>query len=300
MTDETPKWAIRKRISELRLIALAEIATGDTGLDPFEYYTEVQNLTLRPLSKEWLEAAIMFACIAKFRHARAIGYMQKLRTRHEKSGTLEQFGVFEKRIADYLAPLALTNHGFHAHRFGETDHAPIWAKVETHLKALGDAGYDVFLNSGTLLGVVRDKRLIDHDDDIDLAVVLKSTDALSAAEEWRGMEHKLDALGLLERTVDDMPGLYKLRPAGKIEIDLFPAWIEDGRAYVYPHTAGELSEEQLLPLAPCPLTGQSLPAAPADMLAVNYGPGWETPDPLYKFPWADANDRFARFLEGLK
>lgn len=44
------------------------------------------------------------------------------------------------------------------------------------MKALKDAGHKAFLNSGTLLGLVPDGKLIDHDNDIDLGIIKDAGD----------------------------------------------------------------------------------------------------------------------------
>ena len=49
-----------------------------------------------------------------------------------------------------------------------------WRALQT---ALTELGYDSFLSYGTLLGAVRDHDFIEHDDDVDMAVVLKSPEA---------------------------------------------------------------------------------------------------------------------------
>ena len=280
-------------------MALAEVATKRTGMDAQDYYNELQGLKQRPLSDDWLEAAIMLAHIARIRPSKTISNLARLRGSHARRDAVVQFDRFEAMLQEYLAPLTLTNHGYHEHSFASTDHGPVWIQVDAHMRSLRRAGYETFLNSGTLLGVVRDNRLIDHDDDIDLAIILNATSAEEAAREWKSLKSLLVGLDLYEGEVRDMPGVYKLRPAGQIEIDLFPAWIEGDRAFVYPHTSGGLPVEAVVPLQPCALTGQAIPARPEQMLAENYGPDWHSPDPFFKFPWAAANKRFAPFLERL-
>jgi len=142
---------------------------------------------------------------------------------------------------------------------------------------------------------VRDARLIDHDDDVDLAVILKATNEAEAAAEWKDLLHKLNVAGILEKTLQDQPAIYKLKPIAEIEFDLFPAWIEEGQVYVYPHTYGALEKDDVLPLQRCAVSGQPIPRNPEKMLEINYGVGWRKPDPIFKFPWNDANARFAAF-----
>ena len=301
MADEqdTPGAVRNKRISEIRLMALGELHAREGRLDHWAYYGELQEIKQRPLSVDWLEATIMLAVIGRIRPAKLIGFLKKLRAKRTKDGKPELFDTFEENLRDYLGPDRLTNHGFGRETFADLDHDAVWSQVDSHLGALRDEGYEVFLNSGTLLGVIRDKKLIEHDDDIDLALILKATTEVEAAAEWSDLRDRLVDLDLFDHENFNQPAIYKLKPAGTTQIDLFPAWVEDGRVFVYPHTHGTLERGDVLPLQTCALTGNKLPAEPEKMLVLNYGEGWAIPDPLFKFPWQGANERFAPFLERL-
>ena len=296
----TPTDVGANRISEIRMIAWAELHQKTGTLDHWQYYGELHDLKRRPLEAEWFEAAVAWGVIGRIRPARVTGYLRKLRARREKLGQMDAFEQFSGLIDSYLYPARLTNHGFDRHTFADLDHATVWEQVKSHLSALGEEGYQVFLNSGTLLGVVRDKRLIDHDDDIDLAMILKADATKDAATEWRNLRGKLERLGLFDADNFKSDPIYKLKPVGKTQIDLFPAWVENGRFFVYPHTQGTLAAEDVLPLRMCELTGNALPANPEKMLEINYGTGWRHPDPLFKFPWASANKAFEPFLKELE
>ena len=54
------------------------------------------------------------------------------------------------------------------------------------MKALKDAGLKAFLNSGTLLGLVPDGKLIDHDNDIDLGIIKNAGDEDAIIAELAG------------------------------------------------------------------------------------------------------------------
>ncbi len=290
----------KSRIEEIWLIGLGELHAKTGRVDHWSYYGELQDIKQRPLSVDWLEASIAMAVIGRIRPARVIGYMKKLRARRESLGQSAEFEEFDALLRTYLAPDRLTNHGFKPGTFADLDHQTVWEQVKSHLSVLSDEGYDVFLNSGTLLGVVRDKRLIDHDDDIDLALVLKSKNAADAAQEWRQLRDRLDDLSLFDHDAYKGSVIFKLNRVDNVLIDLFPAWEEDGKFFVYPHTNGELSRDDVLPLRMCELTGHALPANPEKMLELNYGSKWRDPDPLFKFPWAAANEAFSSFIEKAK
>lgn len=287
------------RISEIRMIALGLIHTKYEEISCWPYIQELNALKRRPLSVPWLEAMIMLAVIGRVRPSRVYGFLNKLRDRRRKHGDIDLFDRFEAMIRAYLAPENLTNHSYTRPVFADLDHGRLWAHVSDLIGALGAQGYTAFLNSGTLLGVVRDQRLIAHDDDIDLAVLLQAQSEKDAAAEWRALKDQLIAKGLFDHDTHRDPAIYKLKPLDGTQIDLFPAWVQGDQVFVYPHTHGELSAVDVLPLQPCAVTGHAVPANPAKMLSLNYGPEWEVPDPLFKFPWAAANARFAPFLERL-
>ncbi|MFD1343273.1 LicD family protein [Litorisediminicola beolgyonensis] len=289
----------RRRVREIAAMAKGELAFGRTGLDFRKLSLEVLDLRANRGWIEWLEAAVATAVIARSRPARTVRFLSELRERHEQDGKPELFEAFETLINDYLAPEKLTNHGYTTATFDSVDHAPIWSGTAAAIAAVEATGHQVFLNSGTLLGVVRDGRLIDHDDDIDLAVILKATTDADAASEWRALAATLAETGALDPEGKRIAGLLKLRGPDGVEVDLFPAWFVEGRLQVYPHTRGELTEEQVLPLVPCPITGHARPRDAEAMLAVNYGEGWRTPDPFFKFDWPRARRVFAPFLKAI-
>lgn len=299
-TAKASKDAHVDRIHEIWLIGMAELYGKLGNLEHWRYYGELHQLKRRPLSTEWLEAVIAVAVAGRIRPARVLGYLKKLREKRAKHGQADQFEAFEGLVRQYLHPMRLTNHDYVGATFSDINHQTVWEQVRQHLSALSEQGYEVFLNSGTLLGVVRDKKLIDHDDDIDLALILKAKTAKKAAEEWRDLRGKLERLKLFDRKNFKDDPIYKLTPIGDTQIDLFPAWVEKGRMYVYPHTHGVLETKDVLPLRICELTGHALPANPEKMLEVNYGEGWKHPDPLFKFPWASANRAFEPFLKELR
>ena len=288
-----------KRIFEIRLMALAEVHLGQTGIDAKAYRDELETLIRRPLSVEWLEAQILVSVIAQVRPARTIGYLNKLRDKRIGAGETDTFDHFEALMRDYLHPLTLTNHGYGAKTFSDIDHGPVWQAVAAHCTSLHELGYEAFLNSGTLLGIIREGGLIGHDDDVDLAVVLKANTPEAAAAEWQTLTQTLIAHDLIEPNQQNDPAIVKLRFDGATEIDLFPAWQQDGRFFVYPYSNGDVPAEAVFPLQSCAVTGQPLPADPQEMLTQNYGPNWPKPDPLFKFPWQKAKAQFAPFLERL-
>ena len=92
------------------------------------------------------------------------------------------------------------------------------------LKVLEGLGHKAFLNSGTLLGSVRDKNLILYDDDIDLAVVLKSRGELYAAREFCALAEQLNEKGIDCKLRVGNNAMIKLPDLNGFEVDLFSAY----------------------------------------------------------------------------
>ena len=288
------------RLRELRAIAMAELVLKDGGFDVWGYLDQVKEVKVRPLTADWLEAYVAICVIGRVRPARATGFLRQLRDVRMAENRLDLFDAYRARISDHLYPDVMTNHGFKAANFEGIDHAEVWDHVGTLMSRLEAEGFQVFLNSGTLLGVTRDRALIGHDDDVDLAVVLDAADADEAARKWKAVTAWVKKNDLWDKNAQRNPEILKLKRVGDVQIDLFPAWVQDGRAFVYPHTHGDLDADDVLPLRRCEVTGYKVPRHPEKMLALNYGAGWQVPDPLFKFPWAPANEKFAGFLERVR
>lgn len=296
-------WQRREREEQIRAIALAQLTAPREGFDPFVYIDELELLSpARRRTVENLEATIMLCLGARLRPTRTKQLLGFLREKREENGELAQFTEFDAFLKEAIGSDVLVAHDFAPSVFASMDHDAIWNDLRGTVARLSDLGPGVFLNSGTLLGVTRDKALIAHDDDIDLAFVMKAQDAAGAAREWIELRGKLISMGLFSKehyNPKDV-AILKATSAGDYMVDLFPAWVEDGRVYVYPHTCGELDVAQVLPTRPCAVTGLPVPAEPEAMLALNYGAGWQVPDPYYKFPWAQAKRKFAAFLDAVE
>lgn len=145
--------------------------------------------------------------------------------------------------------------------------------------ALAAVGYDSCICYGTLLGAVRERDFIAHDDDVDLAVMLKTNDA---NQEMRKILEHLRAAGL-KGTAFRTPSLLAVRSATKkTPIDLFP--ILDGgpdhvQMYMQNMKVRKVARSLVLPMGRIDFLDRSFgaPADPTGFLEDRYGANWGTP-----------------------
>lgn len=111
-------------------------------------------------------------------------------------------------------------------------------KVQYILK---DMGYDSYLGYGTLLGVVREGKLIEHDDDIDIIILFK--DNKNIINNYINLLWKFKEIGLLSKVFmknyylfeDSIASKEQIKyPTGQahlkgygVTIDLWLDWVED-------------------------------------------------------------------------
>jgi len=248
---------------------------------------------------DWTERVVALYCVKREKIGRSAALKINLRLARLEAGQTEELETFLARLRETIAPMVLTNHGLQL-PFSNMNQDEIARDLLGVFDLLERLGYQSFINSGTLLGAVREGQFLGHDDDADLAVLL---DAKTDEELPQRLEELLDALNsdgsLLKPAWYHKNGpVLKILVGSGIEVDLFPLWMREGKAHIWPHTYGDLNAEDIFPLSTQTLCGAEMPAPKnaEKMLELNYGKGWRQPDPDYYFPWNDAKLRFAKEL----
>lgn len=154
-------------------------------------------------------------------------------------------------------------------------------------KQLAEWNHESLICYGTLLGAVRDKQFIPHDDDVDMLYFDKSKsqeemmqDRLVVLQKFKGAGYK----------IWDSGTNFHVTPKGySVGIDLFPCFTKGKKTslmmqkYLYRMIPTSL----LKPIGSIELYGEIYPAPnkPEEFLEERYGKTWPVSDPYYEWPW---------------
>jgi len=204
-----------------------------------------------------------------------------------------RFGASEARIAvvDHAGtPLAVDGAGHLSPTFETRDAAqvaPLLDSVERLLGVLHELGVDAFPAYGTLLGAVREGKLIGHDNDADLGYVSRFETPVDVIRESFQLQRRLTRLGYrVHRYSAAAFRVDVVEPDGFVRgLDVFGGFFEGGNLTLLGEIHASFDRDSILPLGTTVLEGRTLPAPnrPEDLLAATYGPNWRVPDPAFVF-----------------
>ena len=204
-----------------------------------------------------------------------------------------QLGDGDQRIAIVNAkgmPLSLDKYFRRVQTFDtrSASHvAPLLDAIDDVLTALAKAGIDAFLVYGTLLGAVREGKLIGHDSDADLGYVSEHQHPADVIAESFQIQRLLAEAGYDITRYSGAAFKVDVREGdGSVRgLDVFGGFMRDGHLHLMGEIRTEFRREWIFPLTTARLEGREFPV-PADsdrFLAVTYGPTWRKPDPAFHF-----------------
>lgn len=244
----------------------------------------------------WLKAAIMLDALRLRGHDINRKRLFILRKIYNDIGHPKQFSSFLKLTQEKLAPHIIGPHGYRVAP-SNVDQTTLFGEIAEFIEISNKLSFPIFINSGTLLGIYRDGKLIDHDDDMDLAIFLGECNIESAANKFRSFQSEINRFYDLISKNNDV--FFALTLKSGVEVDIFPSWSENNKFFVYPYMFGELETSEVIPLVSINYSGReiSVPRNADAVLAVNYGENWRNPDPLWAFDWPRSRSRFSKFLK---
>jgi SAM-dependent methyltransferase len=187
-------------------------------------------------------------------------------------------------------PVALTKWGRLNRTFATSDRAAVEGyldQVGEVLEALRDAGRPAFLAFGSLLGAVREGKLIGHDVDVDLGYFSAFDHPADVILEGFRIERVLRAKGY--DPIRENGGFLALflpqSDGSRRNLDIFTAFCHDGMLFQVHDITVPGSEADVLPLSTVRFEGREMPAPakPEVFLQAAYGPDWRVPNPAFEF-----------------
>jgi hypothetical protein len=182
---------------------------------------------------------------------------------------------------------------------------PLLEAMERVLEALRGAGLEAFLAYGTLLGAVREGKVLGHDWDADLGYVSRFHHPVDVIRESFRVQRAMADLGY--RIVRYSALAFKVEVEGDDGavrgLDVFGGFLMDGHLHLMGEIREPFLEEWIFPLGTAVLDGRTFPA-PADpdrFLRATYGPSWRVPDPAFHFaPPTETVRRLNGWFRGLR
>lgn len=143
-------------------------------------------------------------------------------------------------------------------------------------------GISIFPHYGTLLGLARGGKFLDHDDDVDMSVMIYAGTLDGVVESY------LDIIARVQRDGHSVgqPAFgqfhMKLKDYDLPSVDVFLSWaLEPTQFNTYFGVAGQISGELKFEASTIEGVPILAPVQMDEILALTYGPSWRVPDPTF-------------------
>jgi SAM-dependent methyltransferase len=204
-------------------------------------------------------------------------------------------------------PMAVDGAGRLVRTFEAKDRAelePLLDAMTEVLAALARSGVDAFPAYGTLLGAVRNGRLIGHDNDADLAYVSRAREPVDVVRESFRIQRALSREGFHTTRYSGAAIRVDVRTtAGVIGLDVFGGFFHGANLVLMGEIYTPFETSWIFPLGTVELEGRTVPAPaePERLLETMYGPSWRVPDPTYVWNTpAEISDRLDAWFRGTR
>ena len=169
----------------------------------------------------------------------------------------------------------------------QTDIDGLVAATVEVLTVLRKGGVEPFVAYGTLLGAVREGRVLGHDSDADVAYVSDHTTPVDVCRESFRLQRVVHEMGYETHRYSGAAFRVAVREGdGHVRgLDVFGGFLDEDRLYLMGEVGVDFRPEWLRPLGTARLEGVDVPvpARPEKMLEAMYGAGWQVPDPAFVF-----------------
>lgn len=166
--------------------------------------------------------------------------------------------------------------------------APVLDAAEAIVDVLStDCALPAWIAFGSLLGAVREGRIIPHDNDLDIAYLSPAGNPVDVAREMFRVSRALQRRGMrvLTKTGSFVTVLMAMPGGAQMAIDVYACFYVGEILYESSSVGAAVPRDALLPLGTVTLEGRRFPAPrdPPALLEASYGPGWEVPDPAFRY-----------------